>query len=70
MLGHLTVEAFSEGVNPKDWEESYFINLYKSNGDALDRGSYRSLKLTDQALKLMARVLDTFIHRMVNIDAM
>ena len=70
MLSHLTEEAFSEGVNPRDWEKSYIINLYEGNGDSFDRGSYRSLKLTDQALKLMARVLDTFIHRMVNIDAM
>jgi hypothetical protein len=70
MLWHLTEKTFSESVNPRDWEESYIINLYKSNGDALDRRSYRSLKLTDQALKLMARVLDTFIRRMVNVDAM
>ena len=49
MLRHLT--AFSEGVNPKDWEESYIIKLCKGNGDALDRDSYWSLK----HLKLMAR---------------
>jgi hypothetical protein len=70
ILRHLTEKAFSAGVNPRDWDESYIINLYKRYGDALNRGSYRSLKLTDQALKLMARVLDTFIRRMVNIDAM
>jgi hypothetical protein len=70
MLWHLTEKAFKEGVNPRDWEESCIINLYKSNGDALDRGSYQGLKFTDQALKLMARVLDTFIRRMVNIDVM
>ena len=51
MLSHLTEEAFSEGVNPRDLEESYIIYLCKSNGDALDRNSYWSLK----HLKLMAR---------------
>jgi hypothetical protein len=70
MLRHLTEKAFSEGVTPRDWEESCIINLYKGKGDALDRGSYRDLKLTDQAMKLMEHVLDTFIRRMVNIDAM
>jgi hypothetical protein len=70
MLRHLTEKAFSEGVTPRNWEESCIINLYKDKGDALNRGSYRGLKLTDQAMKLMERVLDTFIRRMVNIDAM
>jgi hypothetical protein len=70
MLRHLTEKAFSEGVTPRDWEESCIINLYKGKGDALDRGSYQGLKLTDQAMKLMERVLDTFIRRMLNIDAM
>ena len=70
MLRHLTEKAFSEGVTPRDWEESCIINLYKDKGDVLDRGSYQGLKLTDQAMKLIKRVLDTFIRRMVNIDAM
>jgi hypothetical protein len=36
MLRHLTKKAFSEGLTPRDWEESYIINLYKAKGDALD----------------------------------
>jgi hypothetical protein len=70
MLRHLTEKAFSEGVTSRDREESCIINLYNDKGDALDRNSYQGLKLTDQAMKLMEHVLDTFIHRMVNIDAM
>ena len=31
---------------------------------------YRGLKLTDQAMKLLARVLDSSIRGMVNIDSM
>jgi hypothetical protein len=70
MLRHLTEVAFIEGVTPRHWEESCVINLYKGKGDALDRGIYQGLKLTDQAMKLMERVMDTFIRRLVNIDAM
>ena len=29
---------------PKDWEESYIINLYKGKGDALVTGNYRGLR--------------------------
>ena len=61
---------FSTGVIPKSWEESIILSLYKGKGEALDRGNYRGLKLTDQAMKLLERVLDFQIRQMVNIDEM
>ena len=66
----LVEEVFSTGVIPKDWEESIILSLYKGKGEALDRGNYRGLKLTDQAMKLLERVLDFQIRQMVNIDEM
>ena len=46
------------------------MNLYKGKGEALDRGNYRGLKLTDQAMKLLECVMDPCIRKMVNIDDM
>ena len=62
--------VFSSGKIPKDWEESHILNLFKGKGEALDRGNYRGLKLTDQVMKLLERVLDSSIRKMVNIDDM
>ncbi|XP_053405146.1 uncharacterized protein LOC128558896 [Mercenaria mercenaria] len=70
MLRKLEEVVFSSGVIPKDWQESYILNLYKGKGDALDRGNYRGLKLTDQVMKLLERMLDSFIRGMVDIDSM
>ena len=70
MLRQLAEVVFINGEIPKDWKESYILNLYKGKGDALDRGNYRGLKLTDQVMKLLERVLDNFIRGMVDIDAM
>jgi len=67
LLRDLTGTVFSNGVIPKDWEESYILNLYKGKGDALDHGNYHGLKLTDQAMKLLERVLDTSIRGMVTL---
>ena len=44
--------------------------MYKGKGDALNRRNYRGLKLTDQVMKLLERVLDSSIRKMVDIDAM
>ena len=62
--------VFSSGEIPKDWEKNLILSLYKGKGDALDRGNYRGLKLNDQVMKLLERVPDSFIHKMVNIDDM
>ena len=66
----LSEAVFSDGNIPADWEESYILNLHKGKGEALDRGNYRGLKLTDQAMKLQERILDFYIRKMVNIDEM
>ena len=62
--------VFSSGEIPKDWKKSHILNLYKGKGEALDRGNYRGLKLTDQVMKLLERVLDSSILKMVNIKDM
>ena len=66
-LGEL---VYSEGEIPSEWEESYIQNLYKGKGDALDRGNYRGLKLTDQVMKVLEHDLQSHIRKMVNIDGM
>ena len=46
------------------------MNLYKGTGDALELGDYLALKLTDQVMTLLARVLDSFIGNKVDIESM
>ena len=70
LLIELTQVVFCNGVIPTDWQDSFILNLYKGKGDALEWGYYRGLKLTDQVMKLLKRVLDSFIREMVDIDAM
>ena len=67
-LRKLAEAVFSSGMIPVDWEESFILNLYKAKDVALDHGNYRGLKLTDQVIKLLERVLDSSIHQMVNVE--
>ena len=70
LLRILTEAIFTHGTVPKDWEESYILNLYKGKGEALDRGNYRGLKLTDQVMKVVEHMLEVKIQEMVSIDEM
>ena len=47
MIRDLATAIIRDGNVPTDWEESFIVCLYKGKGDALDRGNYRGLKLTE-----------------------
>ena len=57
-----------DGKVPSDWEQSFIVCLYKGKGDDLDRGSYRGLKLTEQVMKVLERIVDGLIRQVVSID--
>ena len=67
---HLIEDIISEGRFPTDWQGSYIINLYKGKGDALNRGNNRGLKLIDQVMKVLERVVESLIRQRVEIDEM
>ena len=56
------------GKVPTDWEQSFIVYLYKGKGDALDRGNFRGLKLTEQAMRILERIVDGLIRQVVSID--
>ena len=66
----LIEDIISEGCIPTDWQESFIVNLYKGKGDALNRGNYRGLKLIEQVLKVLERVVEGLIRQRVEIDEM
>ena len=55
------------GSIPVDWEESFIINLYKGKGDALLRKNYHGLKLLEQVMKVIERVVENLIRDTVSI---
>ena len=70
LIADLTNAVIYENRIPTDWEESFIISLYKGKGEALERGNYRGLKLLDQCLKVVERIVEGFIRERVAIDDM
>ena len=76
--GDLTVEwmtdllnnIIEEGRIPTDWTKSTLVPLYKGKGDPLQCGSYRAIKLLEQGMKVMERVLEKRVRSQVKIDDM
>ena len=46
------------------------IPIFKGKGDAMNCGSYRGVKLLEHAMKIVERVLEKRIRKLVNLDEM
>ena len=70
LLAELANALINDNAIPSDWEDSFIINLYKGKGNALERGNYRGLKLLEQVMKVIERVLEKIIRERIAIDDM
>ena len=68
MIRDLAAAIIRDDKVPSDSEQSSIVCLYKSKGDALERGIYRSLKLTKHVMKVPERIVDGLIRQLVPID--
>ena len=68
MIRDLAAAIILDGKVPSGWEQSFIVCLYKGKGDALERGKYRGLKLTEQVMKVLERIVDGLIRQLVSID--
>ena len=67
MIRDLGAAIIRDGKVPSDWEQSFIVCLYKGKGDALERGNYCGLKLTEQVMKVLERNMDGLIRQLVLI---
>ena len=68
MICDLAAAIIRDGKVPSYWEQSFIVCLYKGKGDALERGNYRGLKLIEQVMKVLERIVDSLIRQLVSID--
>ena len=70
LITSLANQIMKDGVIPQDWQSSVIVNCFKGKGDTLERGNYRGLKLVDQVMKVIDRVIDKLLREIIDIDEM
>ena len=65
MRHDLVAAIIHDGKVPSDWEQSFIVCLYKGKRDAVERGNYPGLKLTEQVMKVLERIVDGLIRQLV-----
>ena len=68
MIRDLAASIIHDGKVPSDWEQSFIVCLYKRKEDALERGNYRGLMLTEQVMNVLERIVDGLIRQLVSRD--
>ena len=67
MICALAAAIILDGKVPSDWEQCFIVCLYKGKGVLLERGDYHGLKLTEQVMKVLERIVDGLIRQLVSI---
>ncbi|XP_057303608.1 uncharacterized protein LOC130640998 [Hydractinia symbiolongicarpus] len=70
LITSLANQIIKDGAIPSEWQSSVIVNCFKGKGDALERGNYRGLKLVDQVMKVIERVIDKLLRERIDIDKM
>ena len=70
LIANLTNSIVRENAIPSEWDDSFILNVFKGKGEAIDRGNYRGLKLTEHVLKVVERIIEVIIRDVVNVDDM
>ena len=69
-MSDLINNIVKESCIPDDRGNSILVHVYKVNGDPLVCGSYIDIKLLEQLMKVLERVLEKRIRCQVSIDKM
>ena len=55
---------------PHDWRTSIVVPIYKKKGSVMDCASYRGVKLSEHGMKVVERLLEKRLRRLVKVDQM
>ena len=55
---------------PDEWALSVVVPIFRGKGDAMSCGAYRGVKLLEHAMKIVEKVLERSMQRMVKVEEM
>ena len=68
MICDLAAAIICDCKVPSDWAQSFIVCLYKGKRDAWERGNKLGLKLIEQVMKVLERIVNCLIRQLVSID--
>ena len=63
-----TGRSIGEKKDPGHWRKSLLVPIFKKKGEILECGNYRGINLLERDLKILKRILDKCLGKVVKID--
>ena len=67
MVLNLLMMIWEESI-PNEWENSKTVSIYKQKVDPLDCRNYWGIKLLEHLSKVIKRILEQRLKKLINID--
>ena len=67
MVLNLLMMIWEESI-PNEWENSNTVSIYKQKVDPLDCRNYWGIKLLEHLSKVIKRILEQRLKKLINID--
>ena len=59
-----------QGSIAEDWKSSVVLPIYKGKGDTMECGSYRGIRLLENAMSVVEKIFEHRIRQQIEIDDM
>ena len=63
-------DIWAEGRVPEQWKRSEIVTIYKEKGGPLECGNYRVIKYLEHGVKIVEKILEKRLRKIINIDQM
>ena len=70
MMHEILKRVWEEEKMPEEWEKSEIVPIFKQKGDPLDCGNFRGIKLLEHGMKIMEKILERRLRKIIPIDNM
>ena len=67
-MSDLLKAVWDKETIPVDWRKSLIGRIFKKKGEILECENYRGIKLLEHGLKILERILDKRIRKVIKID--
>ena len=68
MIARIATDMLNGGSMPDSWRKSMLVPVYKGKGDPKKCGNYRSVKLLEHGMKVVERVFESRLRKVLDID--
>ena len=70
MMHEILKRVWEEEQMPEEWKKSEIVPIYKQQGDPLECGHFRGIKLLEHGMKMFEKILERRLRKIITVNNM